>query len=85
MGKPHRVFLSRQAVEVLRQVQQLTGRIPNPRRHFRLPSISQRPNASLLASVASVTPGTRRCNASAIGTDEAPSPEAGGAALFAAL
>ena len=26
MGKPHRVFLSRQAVEVLRWVHQLTGR-----------------------------------------------------------
>jgi integrase len=25
MGKPHRVFLSRQAVEILRQVHELTG------------------------------------------------------------
>jgi len=26
MGKPHRVFLSRQAVEILRQVHELTGK-----------------------------------------------------------
>ena len=34
MGKPHRVFLSRQAVEILRQVHELTGQASTSSRRY---------------------------------------------------